>query len=80
MPHKTVLENAATALKVHGIDQTTREAAATLQSIITLAARRTDATVNVTDAGEVVGSVDMRDLLAALVPYKSERAAPSHQS
>jgi glycine betaine/proline transport system ATP-binding protein len=52
---------------------------ATLESIITLAAGRTDATVNVTDAGVVVGSVDMRDLLAALVPYKSERAAPSHQ-
>jgi len=43
----------------------------TLETVIALAAGRTTACVTVVDNGKTVGKIEMRDLLSALVPYKS---------
>lgn len=45
----------------------------TLEAVIALAAGRTDISVQVAKVGRPEGIIEMRDLLAALVPYKSSR-------
>lgn len=46
----------------------------TLEKVITMAQGRSDAAVTVRKDGQVMGKLDMADLLSALVPYDADRA------
>ena len=45
----------------------------TLETVLKVADGRTDASVNVLREGRIVGSIEMRDLMLALVPYDANK-------